>query len=493
MSNERRQELYDRIRAEGKQRVIVEEMIRHGFWPPDRSPSAMPKEEWDRLHDVAREVAELSRQAVSLQDPEKAKIELRRRRMAEAMRRRQETKQRREAERRARAEAWAERKSKEIGYLGEGMSGALGRQEGRALEGLPDVQSAGAIASAMGITVGELRWLTFHRTVSESTHYRRFEIPKKTGGTRLISAPMPRLKRAQRWVLDQVLAQVSVHDAAHGFVPSRSIVSNATTHVGRAVVVNLDLRDFFPTLSFRRVYGLFASLGYSPESGTILSLLCTEPEVEQIQLDGRRWFVHASERHLPQGSPCSPALTNLVCRRLDRRLSGLAAHLGFFYTRYADDLTFSSADGKANVGRLLRLVQRIVVDEQFVIHPDKTRVMRRGGRQEVTGLVVNDRLGVPRELLRRWRATLFQVRQDGPAGKRFGLGKDVFASLTGFAAFVRMVDVDRGQRMLDAVGEVAGTHHWRPPERVVREQTTGEAPGPSDPRPRWWEFWKWFR
>lgn len=490
--SKRRQELYDRIREAGKQTVIVDEMVRHGFWPEGRPVSQLAQEEVDRLHEVARRVAELTRLTRDLDDPERAKAELRKRRMAEAMARRAETKRKREADRAARAEAWATRQAQEIGYLGPDVSRTLGQREGTVEGGLPSVHSGGALAQAMGISVGELRWLTFHRAVSQTTHYQRFQIPKKTGGTRHISAPMPRLKRAQRWVLEQILSRVPVHPSAHGFVPGRSIVTNAAAHVGQAVVVNLDLRDFFPTLSFPRVYGLFASLGYSPEASTLLSLICTEPEVDEVELDGRTWFVHASERRLPQGSPCSPALTNLICRRLDRRLTGLAAHLGFAYTRYADDLTFSHPRGEGNVGRLLKAVRDIVADEGFVVHPDKTRVMRRGRRQEVTGLVVNDRLGVPRPLLRQWRATLFQIRRDGPEGKRFGSSQDVLGALVGFAAFVSMVDAARGGPMLAEAREVAAQHGWTPPRR--RSATPpGDASGPGASASRWWEFWKWFR
>ena len=211
--------------------------------------------------------------------------------------------------------------------------------------------------------------------------------------------------------------------------------------------------------------------------------------------------MHTSERRLPQGAPSSPALTNIVARRLDRRLAGLAAHLSFTYTRYADDLTFSSDAADASVHRLIRAVEGIVSGEGFVVHPGKTRVMRRASRQEVTGLVVNDRLGVPRRLVRRWRATLFQVRRDGPGGKRFGLGSDVFASLSGFAAFVHMVDEARGARMLSEVAEVAAAHGWAPPPRRSTEtrateassEASSEAPGvPASPSAGWGgPTWEW--
>ncbi|HHO49497.1 MAG TPA: RNA-directed DNA polymerase [Deltaproteobacteria bacterium] len=496
-----RQELYDRIRQSSKDEVIIEEMIRYGFWPKQSNLPNDPAEELRRIGELERRISALATEASRLNNVDAMRREARKRRMAEARARREETKRRHEAQRRARAEAWAAKKREEIVYLGEGFSGGLGQREGQSLPGLPDLQGAGALARAMEIEVGQLRWLAFHRRVSATTHYVRFQIPKKTGGVRNISAPMPRLKRAQRWIKEQILDKIELHEAAHGFVPGRSIVTNASAHVGRRVVINLDLQDFFPTLSFSRIYGVFRSFGYSPEASTLLALLCTEPEVAEVELDGRTWYVHTSERRLPQGAPSSPALTNIVARRLDRRLAGLAAHLSFTYTRYADDLTFSSDAADASIHRLIRAVEGIVSGEGFVVHPGKTRVMRRASRQEVTGLVVNDRLGVPRRLVRRWRATLFQVRRDGPGGKRFGLGSDVFASLSGFAAFVHMVDEARGARMLSEVAEVAAAHGWAPPPRRSTEtrateassEASSEAPGvPASPSAGWGgPTWEW--
>ncbi|MEQ1564683.1 MAG: reverse transcriptase family protein [Myxococcota bacterium] len=492
-----RKELYERIVSTSKDEVVLEEMIRLGFWPAaDATAPSDPADEIRKIGELERKLQQLAGDAVRMRDPAAVKAELLKRRLAASREKRAATKQRREDERHDRAEAWAQRKRREIVYLGAGVSTALGKREGSVRPGLPELHDAAAIARAIGISVGELRFLTFHRKVSATTHWRRFKIPKKTGGQRLISAPMPRLKTAQRWVLEHVLEKLPVHEAAHGFVAGRSIVTNASAHVGQEVVVNLDLRDFFPTLTWLRVRGLFASLGFSPEASTIFALLCTEPEVDECEIDGRRWFVHRGERKLPQGSPCSPAITNAICVRLDQRLSGLARKLGLRYTRYADDLTFSGP--AAMVKTVLGAARAIVEAEGFVVHPDKTRVMRKGERQEVTGLVVNRRLGVSRHHVRRWRAALFHARKDGPAGATFGRSPDVFASLHGFAAFVAMVEPDKGAGMLAEVGEVAAGHGWtpprRPPPRVApvtpAAPEVGEAPAPD--KGKWWQFWKWF-
>ncbi|MEZ4238227.1 MAG: hypothetical protein R3F59_19170 [Myxococcota bacterium] len=146
-------------------------------------------------------------------------------------------------------------------------------------------------------------------------------------------------------------------------------MTNAAAHTGREVVLNLDLRDFFPTLTWVRVRGLFRSLGYAPEAATVLALLCTEAEVDEVLVDGRRWYVHRSARHLRRARRARPPSTNLVCVRLDQRLTGLAAKLGWTYTRYADDLTFSGPPGSLKT--LLGAVRAIVEDEGSASTPTR--------------------------------------------------------------------------------------------------------------------------
>lgn len=476
----RRQEIYDRIRQSSKKQYIIDEMIRLGFWQPD----ARQAEKGAELEQITRELNALHTEANRLRNIEAMRKEAHRRRLAEAMERREETKRRRLKLREQKAQRWQFLKTRDIIYLGRGVSTGLSdttaKDATRLALGLPELADPRALASAMGVKVGTLRWLAFHRKVSRTSHYQRFVIPKKTGGERLISAPMPQLKAAQHWVLNTLLQPVPIHHAAHGFVPGRSIMTNARPHVGKAIVVNLDLKDFFPSVGWLRVRGLFQSLGYSPQIATILAMICTEAETKEIEIDGRRWFVHASKRHLPQGSPASPALTNLLCRRLDKRLSGLVAKAGFTYTRYADDLTFSTNDKDADVGRLIGAVRRIVTAEGFTVHPDKTRVMRRGRRMEVTGLVVNDRLGVPRDTLRKFRAAIFKVERDGPDGARWGSAHHVFDALLGFAAFVFMVDPAKGGPLLERVRAVITQHGWQRPHRLPQPK---KAPVVETPEP----------
>src|SRR6185503_11868182 len=162
----------------------------------------------------------------------------------------------------------------------------------------------------------------------------------------------------------------------------------------------LDLRDFFPTVHFRRVAGVFRSLGYGAEVASTLAALTTY----RPRLPGGKVVWPGM---LPQGAPTSPALANLACRRLDRRLAQLAAKVGAAYTRYADDLTFSFARApEPRIGRLLWWIEAICEQEGFLERPDKRRVLRANHQQRVTGIVVNDGIHVPRADRKRFRAIL---------------------------------------------------------------------------------------
>lgn len=466
-----RAEIYERIKASSKQEVILDEMQRLGFWPKGEGQPQLAAAHIQREGELQRELAELRQQIAVRQNPERALRQMRKERMQKALAQREETKRRQAQERHDKALAWHAKRATHVGYLGPGVSAALqGPQAGEAQpaagerrqadpqrlarHGLPELADAAQLADAMGITVAELRFLGFHREVARTHHYHSFTLPKKTGGERLISAPMPRLKRAQYWVLDNILAKVPAHDAAHGFLAGRSIVSNAAPHAGHDVVINLDVKDFFPSIAFGRIKGVFRHLGYGEAMATLLALLCSENRAQAWQVDGEKLFVggKARERVLPQGAPTSPMLTNLLCRRLDRRLLGLARQLGFVYTRYADDLTFSASGEAArdNVGRLLGRVRWILRDEGFTPHPDKERVMRKGRRQEVTGLVVNaDKPGVSRETRRRLRAALHRATQASAGKPAHWQGQAAQPSqLLGLAQFVYQVDPVQGGPLL---------------------------------------------
>ncbi len=448
-----RKELYELIARGGKDEAILEEMVRLGFWEGDKPSPTDPPDEIRRMIDLRKRLTTLRENAARLKNLAELELELKKQRLRESKRKREETKQRRLGERAASRAVTQENKHVELTYLGPRVSGGLGPTGDRRISdgarlsaaGLPVVHTAAELATAAGLALGQLRFLAFAREVSTTTHYRRFTIPKRSGGDRVISAPRARLKKLQHWILEHVLNKLPLAPPAHGFRPGHSTVTNAVPHLQSAIVINVDLKDFFPTVTYPRVKGLFRKIGYSEEVATVLGLVCTEPDLVETVLDGITYYVARGPRRLPQGAPTSPAITNALCRRLDKRIAGFAAKHAMTFTRYADDLTLSTKDPEGRVGACLQFLRKVAIDEGFTVHPEKIRVVRRGRRQEVTGVVVNEKPGVVRAELRRFRALLFQIEKDGPAGKKWGTpGTDVLTSALGFASYVMMVDPAKG-------------------------------------------------
>jgi hypothetical protein len=230
-------------------------------------------------------------------------------------------------------------------------------------------------------------------------NYRERPIPKRSGGRRLLAVPSDELKAVQRRLLRRLLKRLRCHPAARGFQPGESIVTNALPHAGRAVVVRLDLRDFFPATSAGRVYGYARQIGWDRQAARLLTRLCTH------------------RGGLPQGAPTSPRLSNLVNYRLDRRVAALADKLGVGYSRYADDLTLSfPADERDKIRYLVRFVRRVAAEAGYRVHGrKKLRIRRRHQQQRVTGLVVNAGVRLPRRTRRWLRAVEHRLRTGRPA------------------------------------------------------------------------------
>lgn len=369
---------------------------------------------------------------------------------AELEKYRQELKKEATEQRRLNKEAGQAYKSKHIMHLGEGIYWSddssedqwdLPNAHKRLLENqLPVITKVAQLCEALNLSVSELRWLCYQREVASKTHYTRFEIPKRSGGMRAIWAPLPQLKQAQHWILREILERLVVHGSAHGFISGRSIATNAAEHTNSQVLVKVDIKNFFPSISWRRVKGVFRKAGYPEQIATLLALLCTESPREIVEHDGKPVYVALADRCLPQGAPTSPALTNALCLGLDRRLTGFAQKAGWRYTRYADDLSFSlplTHQEKPEISRLLGTLKRILGDEGFELNVQKTRVIRTGDVQEVTGLVVNGDQAprVSRQLKRQMRAAVHNLEQ----GKALPEGESL-SRLRGYAAYIAMTD-----------------------------------------------------
>jgi RNA-directed DNA polymerase len=303
---------------------------------------------------------------------------------------------------------------------------------------VPRIDTAGDLAERLELDAGQLAWLAdvkgLERTAGDRRlrNYTYAQIPRAHGPPRVIERPKGRLKEIQRWILREILAWIPAHDAAHGFVPGRSARTHAAVHAGRPAVLRVDLEDFFATVTAGRVYGIFRTAGYPEGVAHALTGLTTNvvPRELDVPAQLRR---RLATPHLPQGAPTSPALANLAAHGLDRRLAALGAP----YTRYADDLVLS---GPHRIRGLLPAVAAIARDEGFRVNPRKTRLMSRGGRQTVAGIVVNARPNVARPEYDRLKALLHNAVRDGP-------GELDRAQVLGRIAWVASLHAERGEKL----------------------------------------------
>lgn len=232
-----------------------------------------------------------------------------------------------------------------------------------------------------------------------SKFYKHYEIPKRRGGSRPIDEPLPSLKEIQRWILDNILVPASsfmVSPVAKAFMPGKSLRENARFHRGREKVVALDIHDFFPSIGFGAVFGVFEDMGYNKAVAVMLARLCTY------------------HKCLPQGAPTSPMLSNMVFKRSDDYIFHYCRKRGIQYTRYADDLTFSGDNIYTN--HLVSYVKMLLSPRHFVLNEEKTKVMTQGRRQNVTGVVVNVSLQVPRAYRDKVRQEVYYCIKYGVVG-----------------------------------------------------------------------------
>lgn len=321
---------------------------------------------------------------------------------------------------------------------------------------MPELRDTRDLLRWLGLTFRELLPLANHadRSTAKRSNYVEWRVEKRRGGGRVIAAPKKRLKQIQLRILREILDRVPQRDVVHGFVRGRNILSNAAPHVGKAIVVNFDLVDFFEHVHLPRVMGVFRRLGYSKEVARWLAYLCTHrPRLAAPARHARM----AGTRHAVQGAPTSPAIANLATHRLDARLAGLARRFGCTYTRYADDLTFSGDETfKRSLKRFVPLVRKIISNERFRLHEKKMRFARPGRRQEVTGVVVNRKVNVRRAEYDRLKAIVHNARRAGSLESQNRDQRPHFrAYLLGLAGHVALLNPERGQRLIREIRQLA--------------------------------------
>jgi hypothetical protein len=266
--------------------------------------------------------------------------------------------------------------------------------------------------------------------LSSNSYYKQINIPKKNGGVRELDIPTLELKKIQRFILDFILDKIKTSDYAFAFKKNCSIVHNAEKHVNKNLILNLDLKDFFKSIRYEQVFKIFFYKGYTKEVSYALASLVTHNGV------------------LPQGAPTSPYLSNIVCLRLDKRLSHLASKIHCEYTRYADDITFS---GDYHLYNYIDFIKNIIIDEGFIINEKKTRTQSEHYRQEVTGVIVNKKLKVNSNLKQYLRKTIYYIKKFGIDNHLEYIGCNLSGykeHLYGIAYFIKMVEPTNGKNWI---------------------------------------------
>lgn len=271
----------------------------------------------------------------------------------------------------------------------------------------------------------------------EGYYYNEVLIPKKSGEKRILNVPNYNLKLVQKWILNNILYSIPISKHATGFCKNKSIKNNAELHVNKECVINLDLKDFFPSISQKQVFRIFYYYGYTDEVSFLLSRLCTY------------------KGKLPQGAVTSPYISNIICIKLDKRLFGLAEKYNATYSRYADDITFS---GNKKIYAMLPTIEEIIRDEGFILNTSKTRIQRSYNKQEVTGLTVNNgRVSVDKKYLSKFKQEVYYCIKYGPSShlQHENIDKTNFRDyMYGKAYFIKMIDKELGLKMLDKLGQI---------------------------------------
>ena len=271
--------------------------------------------------------------------------------------------------------------------------------------------------------------------------YKTIKIPKKTTGYRELSVPISTLKYIQKWILKNILNLVSVSEHVTGFERNMSIVENAKRHLNKQCVINIDLKDFFPSVKEKMVYSIFYGLGYTKELSYIYTTLCTY------------------KKSVPQGAPTSPKLANLCCKHLDKRIGALCQSYNADYSRYADDITIS---GGKYIESILKPIKLIVEDEKFQLNDKKTRISYKGQRQEVTGLNLNaGKVTIPKSYKKELQKEIYYCKKYGVSNhlSHIKCNKAFYKEhLYGKACFIYMVEPLKAKKLLEELDAINWTY-----------------------------------
>ena len=307
--------------------------------------------------------------------------------------------------------------------------------------GLPVIQSTDDFSVATHISKYTIYQLSHH----SYKYYKTYVIPKKSGGKRTICQPSKKLKGLQSWILVNILNKIQVSPSCKGFRKGSSTLDNAVPHIGANTILNLDLKDFFPTVTTKQIYNLFKTIGYNKLIATIFTNICTYKNM------------------LPQGSPCSPMLANLTAWTLDLRIQGYVGKRGISYTRYADDLSFSGLN-PSKVVKIIPMIKNIIGEENFVVNHKKTRMASSARAKIVTGLIVNDdSVGIGKQKYKKLRAKIHHLTL--PLEQT---NEKLLYHVGGWLSYLNSVDKERLKKVKKYISELTKVHPTTLIARLVR-------------------------
>lgn len=302
-------------------------------------------------------------------------------------------------------------------------------------------------------------------------YYKKFKIKKRTGGYREIMAPQGELKYIQKWVYINILLKYQLTENCTSFRKKRSIYDNAKPHERKKFILKIDLLKFYDTITEERIFGVFKAMGYVENLSFALARICTAEHSRDfwnsIPGDNAKTLIELIEKKpaiLPQGAPTSPTLANIVANRMDKRFAKLGKIRDFEYTRYADDLTFSSNNFNSlpSVG----FIKDIITEEGFFINPKKTKLFKAGGKQYVTGLTVTHGVNVSKRYRKNIFQHLYYAKKFGPRDHLIKWAKDNKKSpdimafqdwLYGHICFISSINKTVGIKMLNEFNKIDWT------------------------------------
>jgi retron-type reverse transcriptase len=279
--------------------------------------------------------------------------------------------------------------------------------------------------------------------------YATFRVPKKSGDLREINAPSKKMKPIQRWILDNILYKLDSGDYAHGFIPGKTIYTNAKAHVNKDLILGIDIKDFFPSIKFVDIQIIFISAGYTTRVSRLLADLCTF-----------HW-------KLPQGAPTSPMLANLVALNLDKKISQCCKRANFEYTRYADDITIS---GSYDLSMHMETIIKIINESGFDVNNQKVRMVSKGARQKVTGLVVNDKVSIGRTKKKTLRAIVHNILMNGPVSENRSNDPFFKERIFGHLGCANAIDPEFASPLIDLLKKTDWSEYYESIEEIKESE-----------------------